>query len=108
MTNFYSRRLALFPGTSADSSNYTSASWLAADFRQLTVSWTTDAATASRLTLWGSNDDGLRSALAEADWSTLTGIVAAGVYTVDPGVRWVRATRNSNESLAEVYIQART
>ena len=108
MTTFYSKRIPLFDGTSGDSSNFTSASHLVADFNQFTVSWLTDEADASRLTLWGSNHNGLDAALVEANWSTLTGITGDGLFTVDPGMRWVRATRNSNESLAEVFLQART
>jgi hypothetical protein len=91
---FPTRRLALFDGSSGQSSTFTSSWHLVADYDVMTVS----------LTLEASNDDGLTSAISFT--STLTGITADGIYTVDPGMRFIRALRNSNESLAEVFIQA--
>lgn len=101
---FPTRRLALFDGSSGQSSTYTSGWHLVADYDVMTVSWTTDEGNASRMTLEASNDDGLTSSISFT--STLTGITADGIYTIDPGMRWIRALRNSNESLAEVFIQA--
>lgn len=101
---FPTRRLALFDGSSGQSSAYTSSWFLVQDYDVMTVSWTTDSGDASRLTLDASNDDGLTSAVSFT--SVLTGISADGIYTIDPGMRWVRARRNSNESQSEVFIAA--
>lgn len=101
----YTARYDFFDGTSGNSSAYTSASYLVADFNQFALSWDTDTTTASRMTLQGSNDDGTTSSI--GTWSNITGITAAGIYVVDTGVRWVRALRNSNESLARVRVQAK-
>lgn len=92
------RRFTLFDGTSGTSSTFTSSAQYVGDYAYMTISWTTDEANASRLTLQASNDDGFQSAI--ANWSVITGIITQGTYTVDPGFRWVRAQRQSNESLA--------
>lgn len=85
----------------ADTSNITGNPWWVGDFRQLTVSIATSTASASRVTIVGSNLDGfkstLSSALATASnalWSHITVITAGqGLYTVDCGFRWVNAIR---------------
>ena len=107
---WYTRRVAMFDGSSGQSSTYTSSAVLVGDYDNLSVSWHTDTATGSRLTLEGSNDDGFTAAI--TNWSVMTGITVAdqatatgGVYTVDPGIRWMRAARNSNESLSIVNLQ---
>ena len=106
----YQRRFVLFDGSSGNSSTYTSNAQYVGDYAFMTVSWATDEAAASRLTLQGSNDDGFRSAI--ADWSNLTGItsasVVAGTYTVDTGFRWLRGQRGSEESLSIVNMFGRT
>lgn len=106
MPFMYQRRIALFDGTSGDSSNYTAGPHFVGDYAYISVSWHTDTNSASILTLQGSNDDGFGAAI--VNWSNLTGITARGLYVLDPGVRWMRVLRNSNESLAEAYVQART
>lgn len=102
MPRSYTKNIALFDGTSGDSTTTTSAWQMVADFDVLSVSWNTDTGTASRLTLEGSNDLGTTSAIANS--STLTGITVQGLYTVDPGVRFIRGIRNSNESLSIVRL----
>lgn len=59
------------------------------DSRLLTVSIQSSTGSASRFTIEGSNDDGFQSAIAFA--SVLTTIVSQGLYTIDPGARWIRA-----------------
>jgi len=106
----YSHRFVLFDGLSATSSTYTSGWVLVADYRQMSLEWQDGGN--SRLTLAGTNLDGLRAALpattSAATTSALTGITSSGMFTVDPGVRWLRAERNSADSLSQVYLQARS
>ncbi len=108
MTNFQTRDVVLFDGSSAQSSTFTTASVLVADFAQLAVSWQTDTAAASVYTIQGTNVDGFGAAIAEGDWSNITGMAAQGIFTIDPGVRWIRGLRNSNESLSISRLQLRT
>lgn len=61
------------------------------DARLLTVSIQTSTASASRFTTQLSNADGFQAAIPEASWSIATVITGgAGIYTVDPGARWLR------------------
>lgn len=59
------------------------------DYRLLTVSIQSSTGSASRFTIDGSNDDGFQSAIAFS--SVLTTLVNQGIYTIDPGFRWIRA-----------------
>jgi len=102
----YSRRVDLFDGSSGQSSTYTSDWHLIADYERITASWLTDAAVASPLTIQGSNDDGLRASITNT--SNISVVAAAGVFTIDPGNRWLRAKRSSNESLSIVQLQLRS
>lgn len=109
----YSRTVTLFDGSSDQSSTDTSGWALVADGERISVSWATDIAGASRLTLQGTNEHGFDSALAGVgsivNVSTLTGIVLAGLYTVDAGAKWIRAARHtSNASLSIVRLQIRS
>lgn len=101
---FYQRRVVLFDSASASSSSFTSASHYVGDYAIMSVEWPDGGN--SNLTLEGSNDDGFRSSI--NTWSTLSVIAAAGIYTIDPGVRWLRAKRSSADSLAAVTLQGRT
>jgi hypothetical protein len=103
MATTYTRRVSLFDGSSGQSSTYTSDWHLLADFEYLSLSWHTDTTAGSRLTLTASNDDGLGSSIANT--SNVTAITVAGIYTIDPGMRWLRAERPSSESLAIVNMQ---
>jgi hypothetical protein len=100
----YSHRYVLFAGTSANSSTYTSSPILWADYEQGSVEWADGGN--SELTIQGCNEDGFSASL--VTWSNLTGITSAGLYTVDPGPRWIRALRNSADSLSQVFVQARS
>lgn len=103
-----SRLVSLFDGSSAQSSMFTTEAQLVSDFDNLTVSWLTDTADASRFTVQGTNRAGLSgTSVTEADWSDVTGITGDGIFTIDPGVRWLRAVRNSNESLSIANLQLR-
>ena len=104
MGTYTTRRVDLFDGSSTQSSTYTSDWHLVADWNVMAVSWYTDETAASLLTLQGSLDDGLSSAIANT--STVTTVTVAGaIYTIDPGVRWIRAQRGSEESLAITQLQ---
>jgi hypothetical protein len=106
MTKLFSRRVDLFNGSSAQSSTYTSSAILVADYDNLTVSWLTDTGSASVFTVQGSNEDGLTASI--TTWSTVSTMNADGMYTIDPGVRWLRAQRRSNESLSIARLQLRS
>lgn len=83
-------------------STNTSGPFFAGDFRLLTISFSSIGSLgASRLTVQGSNADGLRAddlggATSNAGWSLITGVnmvgVTPGMLTLDPpGYRWLRA-----------------
>ena len=103
MSYVLTRRISAFDGTSAQSSTYTSNWQNVSDYYNMSLSWHTDAGDASRLTVTASNDDGYTSAIANT--SVLTTITVAGMYTLDPGMRWLRFERGSEESLAIVNMQ---
>lgn len=98
------QRIVMFDGSSDDSSNATSTAVFVGDSDDpIVVSWATDVAVASRLTLQASTDDGFDSAVAEASWTTYLGTANQGVSWLSAGPRWMRAIRNpSNESLSIV------
>ncbi len=94
------------------SSSGTGPAHFVGDYRLLTVSIQSSTASASRFTFEASNDDGFQSAI--AFWSTLTVITGQGIYTIDPGARWIRAqqpvfslsTTSGNTIALNRYIQA--
>jgi hypothetical protein len=98
----YSIRHDFFDGASANSSSYTAGAYCVVDLRQMAVSLATSTTSASRLTLQASHEDGFTAAITV--WSDLTAITLAGVYTIDPGMRWMRGLRGSQESLAVVTL----
>lgn len=71
------------------SSSGTGTAHFVGDARLLTLSIVSSTGSASRFTIEASNDDGFQSAIGA--WSTLTVLVNQGIYTVDPGARWLRA-----------------
>lgn len=83
-------------------STSTSAPWFTADFEKVTASWSSCASLGpSRITVEGSNADGLRAsdlggATSAANWSLVTGINLigrpAGSESLTAGFRWMRAT----------------
>jgi hypothetical protein len=63
------------------------------DCRLLSVSVQTSTASASNITISLSNNHGLDSADSLLVWSTVTVLPNRGIFTVDPGARWLRAER---------------
>ena len=61
------------------------------DARLLTLSVQSSTASASRFTISGSNANGFQAAIGEATWSVMTTVLNSGIYTIDPGARWIRA-----------------
>lgn len=103
-----SRGYSLMTGGAANSSAITSAAALVADWQIQTLSWQTVTGSASTLTVQGSLDArDQRAAIAEASWSNLTMLIAAGMYTIDPGSVWIRTVRGSPESASTVLIAGR-
>lgn len=84
------------------------------DARLLTLSIQTSTGSASRFTVSLSNADGFQSAIPDASWSVATTLLNSGIYTIDPGARWLRAeqpnfslsTTSGNTVLLNRYIQA--
>lgn len=61
------------------------------DARLLSLSVQTSNASASRYTISLSNDNGFQTAIGEATWSVVTTLLNSGIFTIDPGARWMRA-----------------
>ena len=99
----YSRRYELFDGLSATSSDFTSNAIFWGDYEQGSVQWADGGN--SILTVQSTNEDGFNTSL--TTWSNLTGITAAGIYTIDAGPRWLRTLRNSADSMSQVYIEGK-
>lgn len=89
----------MLDSASGNSATYTSGPFLVGDLDQLSVSVTTAAAAASRVTLQGSNETGSINT-----WSLITGInmvspaASPGLYSITPGFRSMRALRSSLDS----------
>lgn len=90
----YGRNKVLLGNSSALSSVITSNAQLVDSFRQLSISIQTSGTSARNVRIYGSNADGLSSALTDGNFSLVTTIPNAGIYTVDPGMRWIKADRN--------------
>lgn len=86
----YSRQYTLL---GASSSTLSSAPTFIGDARFLAVSVVTSTTSASNVTLRGSIADGLQSAIPNNTWSVLTVLPNAGLFTIEPGVRWLLAER---------------
>jgi hypothetical protein len=93
----YVREHSLFPADS--SSATTSAAYYVGDFFNFSIQF----GSASTVTLQGTNADGLTSALAEGDWSTLSVVAAAGLQKVETGFRWLRAVRSQSTNTLRTY-----
>ena len=74
-------------------SSGTSPSIFVGDCRLLTVSVQTSTGSASNVTISLSNDDGFTAAI--TNWSVVTVLPNRGVFTVDPGARWMQAERGA-------------
>ena len=88
----YTNAVVMLGGSS---STLTSAPVLVADYRQLSLSIETSTTSSSRFTVWGAAADGLGSSLRTWDFSVITTIVTAGIFTIDPGLRWMRVERDA-------------
>lgn len=86
----YSRHYTLL---GASSSTLSSAPVYIGDARFLAVSVVSSTGSASNVTLRGSLAQGFQSAIPDQTWSVLTVLPNAGVYTIEPGVRWLLAER---------------
>lgn len=75
----------------ASASSGTSPHIFVGDCRLLTISIVTSTISASKVTISATNDQ-LFSQVT-ATWSTLTVLPNAGVFTIDPGARFLRAER---------------
>ena len=89
--------------SAAATSTFTSNSFLVADAATISVSVITTQAVSSRVSIDGSNDDGLQAAI--TNWSNLTALTAPGLYTIDPGARWHRVLKSSLDSGTSVTYQ---
>ena len=108
---YYSKNLTFFDGSSGNSSEHTSEWHRVGDYAIMSIDWSEGGN--SRLTLWGSNVSGFNVALPAKNsvtaTSVISGIGAAGIFSIDPGVMWMRATRHiSDDSLAPATLNART
>ena len=95
------RHVVFDPSTSVS----TGSPWLAADAAQITLSIQTAVPAASRFTVIGTNDDGLRTALGTplhtvdaGGWSIVTVLTAPGLYNIAPGLRWLNVFRASGST----------
>jgi len=101
--------VTLLDGASANSSVRTSNSFLVADMQEISLSLqTSGATTTSRYSVWGSNEDGFFSTIPENSWSVITAIGGPGVYTCDPGFRWLRVTRSALDSQGTCRVTGRS
>jgi hypothetical protein len=73
------------------SSSGTGLAYFVGDARLISLSVQTSTASASRYTISMSNADGMQESIPAASFSVVTTILNAGIYTIDPGGRWIRA-----------------
>ena len=78
-----------------------------ADANQISLSITSVAAVASTWTVQGTNAQGFTAAIAEGEWSTVSVINAQGIFSVTPGMRFIRTLRPAVNSLASVVLSYR-
>lgn len=89
--------------TAGSSSVTTSGAWYVGDFTSLSL----DIGSASTVSVQGTNADGFTSALASADWSTVSVVAAAGLQKVETGFRWMRIWRSQSTNTVLAYGQSR-
>ncbi len=90
----YGKNKVMLGNDSTLSSVITSNAQLVDGFRQLSISIETSGTSARNVRVYGTNANGFDTALVNANWSQVTSIPNAGIYTVDPGMRWIRVDRN--------------
>lgn len=79
-------------GAASDSSG--TSPWIfVGDARLLSISRQTSTGSASNLTISLSNDHGFNSSIVFA--SAVTVLPNAGIFTIDPGARWLKAERRN-------------
>jgi hypothetical protein len=83
-------RLKTLLGNTSGSSG-TSPFVFVGDARLLTVSVQTSSGSASNWTISLSNSDGLQDPTFH--WSVVTVLPNTGIFTIDPGARWLKAER---------------
>jgi hypothetical protein len=83
------------------SSSGTGLAYFVGDARLISLSVQTSTASASRYTISMSNADGFQETIPAASFSVVTSILNAGIYTIDPGGRWIRAEQ-PNFSLSAI------
>lgn len=88
----------------------TSSVYYVPDAEELTAFLDVDSATT--FIIQGSNADGVRSAIVEDEWSTLTTMAVIStnqLVNIEPGFRWIRGLREtaSTASLASFVIAGR-
>ena len=117
MVDFYTQRQVLLGA--ADSSLTGGLYWSGDNFIT-NVSWQTSTASASRLTILGSNEEGMRDRslvstaspnVPQNGWEILMVLTAQGISTITAGPRWITAFRDgisvSASSNATVTIAGR-
>lgn len=109
MSSFgYSRQLTVLDGSSANSSLRTSNAFLVADAQQISFSASTAAAVSGQtITVQGSNDDGLTVNAGALTFSTVSSVAAPGIFSITPGMRWVRFVRNAVDSQTSITMNYR-
>ena len=103
----YTSQPIVLKASSADSSTITSGVACVADADQISLSIVSVAAVASNWTVQGTNAEGSRAAIAEGEWSTVSVIAAQGIFSVTPGMRYIRLLRPAVNSLASVVLSYR-
>jgi hypothetical protein len=76
------------------------------DANVISVSLSTATAGSSAYSLDASNDDGFQSAI--VNWSNVTVLTAKGIYSVTPGMRWLRAIWPTGDSQASYTLVTRS
>lgn len=99
-------RVTALDGASANSSTRTSNPVLVADARQISISLQTQGP--GTHTVQATNYSGTTVALAEGNWSTISTVGAAGLSSIDPGMRFLRWIRPATDSQATVIFHTRS
>lgn len=76
----------------ADSAT-TSGDHFIGDARLITLSIQTSTGSASNITVKLSDADGFQAAIPAASYSVATVLPNAGIFTIDPGARWMQVER---------------
>ena len=105
--NNRTKRVVFFDGAGANQSTLTAGPYFVGDFETMSMSWSSSTAASSTLILTASNDDGLTAGTSIATYSTISTVGAQGLFTIDPGMRWLRAVRASADSTCVVILAAR-